>query len=145
MKKNIRKIILNNLRKGVLLLFMIIMTTLAVPANGQSSKSKAWTAPISADSLINPNSEEIDVGSKLFQQACAICHGESGKGDGIAGVALKPRPANLTEDSVQDQTEGELYWKISSGNTPMPAYEKVYSEEQRWSLVNYIKSFKKKR
>lgn len=123
------------------IVFLFLAIGMIEPVLGQSKSN--WIAPPESRTNNNPNTENFKIGEVLFQQACAICHGESGKGDGLAGLALKPRPANLTDNRIQQQTDGELYWKISTGKTPMPAYENVYSEEQRWSLVNYIRSLKK--
>ena len=36
-------------------------------------------------------------GKAMFSEYCAVCHGESGKGDGPAVQALKKRPADLTQ------------------------------------------------
>jgi len=74
---------------------------------------------------------------------CAICHGKKGKGDGVAGMALKPRPADFTKDVIQKQTDGAIYWKLTEGKAPMAAYKETLSEEQRWQLVNFIRSLRK--
>ncbi len=36
-------------------------------------------------------------GADLFKEYCAVCHGNSAKGDGPAAEALKKRPADLTQ------------------------------------------------
>ena len=53
---------------------------------------EAYDAPV-------PGLDAADVahGSQLFQTSCALCHGPAGKGDGPAGVALSPPPADLTD------------------------------------------------
>ena len=38
------------------------------------------------------------------------------------------------------ETDGELFWKISEGKTPMPGFGKEFSETDRWLLVNYIRT-----
>jgi mono/diheme cytochrome c family protein len=38
-------------------------------------------------------------GKELFLRRCASCHGEAGKGNGPAAVALKNPPADLTQIS----------------------------------------------
>ena len=35
--------------------------------------------------------------------------------DGPAGAALNPKPKDLAGKVVQAQTDGELFWKISTG------------------------------
>ncbi len=59
-----------------------------------------------------------------------------------AGVALKPRPANLTTSSVQSQTDGALFWKLSTGRTPTASRKEILNENQRWEIVNYIRKLK---
>ena len=104
-----------------------------------------WVAPLDAKETVNPyNGNQIAAqkGEMLFQKLCWTCHGKSGLGDGPAGKNLKPQPKNFRLNSVQDQSDGELYWKISNGKGMMLPYKHSLSEEQRWQLVNYIRSFK---
>jgi hypothetical protein len=42
-------------------------------------------------------------GKALFQQHCASCHGEDGKGAGPAAVAFKVQPPDLTALSRQNR------------------------------------------
>tara|TARA_Y100001934_G_C12198545_1_gene700008 strand:- start:584 stop:1081 length:498 start_codon:yes stop_codon:yes gene_type:complete len=105
-----------------------------------------WVAPKSADNLKNPfkgDETALKKGKITYQNMCAICHGDKGKGDGMAGMSLKPRPANFTSEKVQSQSDGALFWKLTTGRAPMAAYKDIISEEQRWQLVNYIRTFKK--
>lgn len=101
-----------------------------------------WAAPKSADLLKNPykgKAEAAAEGKKLYLKLCKICHGDRGKGDGIAGLSLKPRPKDFTLEKLQKQTDGAIFWKLTTGKSPMAAYEKILKEEQRWKLVNYIR------
>nr|WP_262918816.1 cytochrome c [Tunicatimonas sp. TK19036]WKN38622.1 cytochrome c [Tunicatimonas sp. TK19036] len=110
------------------------------------SQSSDWEAPKEADDLQNPlhqNSEATVEGKELYDKMCVICHGKKGKGDGVAGMNLSPRPTNLTSSSVQQQTDGVIYWKITEGRAPMASYKNTLEEEQRWQLVNYIRELGK--
>ncbi len=112
----------------------------------KSSAGKKWVAPESADKLKNPLANDTKAwakGKKTYDAMCAICHGTKGKGDGIAGMALKPRPADLTSKAVQEQSDGAIYWKITNGRPPMAAYKALLKDTQRWELVNYIRKLKK--
>lgn len=105
-----------------------------------------WVAPKSADAVKNPLKGNVSAtaeGKKLFAQMCAICHGNKGKGDGMAGMSLNPRPTNFTKESVQAQTDGAIYWKITEGRAPMASYKASLKDNQRWQLVNYIRTLKK--
>ncbi len=107
----------------------------------------SWVAPKSANSIKNPlkgNAAATTAGKKLFIQMCAICHGNKGKGNGVASASLNPKPANFTSERVQAQTDGALFWKMTNGNPPMASYKASLKENQRWQLVNYLRTFKKK-
>jgi mono/diheme cytochrome c family protein len=107
-----------------------------------TAQDGTWVAPASADQINNPfagNTDAIKAGKKLYNQNCSICHGAKGRGDGMAGMALKPRPADFTKDIVKNQTDGAIFWKITEGKAPMAAYKTTFSEEQRWQLVNYLR------
>lgn len=101
-----------------------------------------WIAPPEADKLINPykgNGAATSEGKKLYNLYCSICHGDLGKGDGIAGLALEPPPKDHTSKLVQDQSDGAIFWKLGEGRPPMASYRDALTEAQRWKLVNYIR------
>ncbi|MCB0669967.1 MAG: cytochrome c [Saprospiraceae bacterium] len=67
-----------------------------------------WKAPFNTNNLKNPYLEDADAasaGKALYKQFCAICHGDRGKGDGLAGMTLKPRPATFTKSEIELQTD----------------------------------------
>ena len=126
------------LRAALAVFCLILGTAILDNAYGQTP----WNSPPSANSLKNPyagNANATAAGKVLFKQLCAICHGDRGKGDGLAGMSLKPRPANFTRDAVQSQTDGAIFWKMTAGRAPMASYKSVLTEQQRWQLVNYIR------
>jgi putative copper export protein len=93
---------------------------------------------------IPPNIDSISQGQKLYVTNCMPCHGQSGKGDGPVGLTLSPRPADLTIHTAPGVHEdGQLWLWISDGfpGSVMPAFRG--SDEQRWHLVNYIRTLNK--
>ncbi|CAM2067817.1 Cytochrome c [Sulfidibacter corallicola] len=106
----------------------------------------AWVAPASAKTIQNPKAGDRQAsaakGKKVFQQRCTVCHGSHGKGDGPGGKALTPKPANLTSARVQNQADGELFWKISNGRGPMVSWQLILPEDDRWNLVNFLRTLK---
>jgi mono/diheme cytochrome c family protein len=107
---------------------------------------QTWTVPKQAEMMNNPivaNAESITKGQKIYKSLCASCHGVTGKGDVVAMQSLNPKPSNFTTDAFQHQTDGTVYWKLSEGRGVMAAYKNMLSEEQRWQVVNYLRSFKK--
>lgn len=111
-------------------------------ADTVSSTLPVWPVPAYASRKKNPipaSSAAIDAGSKLFVISCAPCHGAQGRGDGPAAAALNPRPANLSLPAMWQNTDGDLFYKLTTGKTPMPAFD-VLSETDRWDLVNFVRT-----
>ena len=107
------------------------------------AQSSDWKAPPYVANRPNPvpaNANTIALGQKLYVGNCMTCHGPSGKGDGPGAAALEKKPADLTARVKSGATDGELFWKISEGRSPMISWKGSLSETQRWELVNYIKS-----
>jgi mono/diheme cytochrome c family protein len=107
------------------------------------AQSSDWKAPPGAVNRPNPvaaNASALALGQKLYVGNCMMCHGQSGRGDGPGAAALEKKPADLTARVKGGATDGELFWKISEGRSPMISWKGSLSETQRWELVNYIKS-----
>ncbi len=122
--------------------FLLFIGTFTNQALAQST----WKAPADADKLENPyanDTKSAAKGKKLYKQMCAICHGVKGKGDGMAGASLTPKPANFTSDAIQSESDGAIYWKLTEGKAPMASYKDMLTEAQRWELVTYIRTLKK--
>ncbi len=110
------------------------------------AQSTPWVAPKDADNVKNPlagNTSVIVEAKTLYVANCGPCHGEKGKGDGPASQGLNPKPADHTSAGVQSQTDGAIFWKLTEGRTPMPGYKKIFSDQQRWELVNFIRTLAK--
>ncbi len=88
--------------------------------------------------------ESVDQGKTVFSYYCIQCHGAQGDGKGTVGQSFFPLPTNLANPAVQGQSDGELFHKISLGFKRHPPLASTVSEEDRWSAVNYIRSFLKK-
>ena len=108
----------------------------------------AWVAPASAAAKKNPvagNASAEAEGKKIYMTTCSPCHGPTGKGDGPAAAALNPKPANYTTSAIAAETDGSLFWKLSEGRGAMVAFKNTLSEEQRWSLIAYIRTLQGKK
>jgi mono/diheme cytochrome c family protein len=129
-------------QKSKTLSALIILAAIFISGTVRA-QSKPWVAPATNQSIKNPLSPDaaaLKDGKVLYITNCAPCHGEKGKGDGPAASALNPKPADHTSPALRNETDGSLFWKISEGRTPMPQYKKIFTETQRWELVNYIRS-----
>jgi mono/diheme cytochrome c family protein len=106
-----------------------------------------WVAPDDAKKVKNPvpaTAETLAAAQMLFQDNCVLCHGEKGVGDGPGAKTIKVKPANFTDPKVQSsETDGSLFWKMSNGRGPMPAWKDELTDKERWELVNYIRKLGK--
>lgn len=108
------------------------------PAHAQAP----WVAPASEKAKKNPlpsDKKTVEQGEKIAKVNCVSCHGSKGKGDGVAAAALNPKPADWTSKRVQDESEGEIFWKITTGRGAMPSWRHL-PENDRWAVVRYIRT-----
>lgn len=121
-----------------------ILIALAGFAMSGQLLAQEWKAPPTAVHRPNPipvNANTVALGGKLYAANCLMCHGASGRGDGPGGAALEKKPADLgARIRSTGESDGELFWKISEGKSPMVSWKSL-SETQRWELVNYIRTF----
>jgi mono/diheme cytochrome c family protein len=132
---------------GFFVLGCIGITSFTYNSKTDDPKQEKWKAPVWADTLKSHFPTEpltLEQGEELFMEYCSSCHGEAGYGDGAAGRALGAKPANFHDLEVTRQTDGALFWKLSTGRGNMPPFKDVFSEEQRWQLVGYLRKLTKK-
>jgi mono/diheme cytochrome c family protein len=130
----------HGLRQGAVALAVIVAAAVGVPALAYAQG--AWVAPAGEKDKKNPlpaDAQTVAQGKKVAEVNCVSCHGARGKGDGAAAVALNPKPADWTSAKVQSESDGEIFWKISTGRGAMPAWN-FLPERDRWALVRYIRS-----
>ncbi|UFI45139.1 cytochrome c/FTR1 family iron permease [Pseudomonas savastanoi] len=83
-------------------------------------------------------------GAPLYAQHCSVCHGDSGAGDGPAGIGLEPPPSNLRDSARLDRLSlYDLYNATGLGiaGTDMPAFADQLDDRQRWDIATYIAGF----
>ncbi len=88
-------------------------------------------------------------GEALYEQHCASCHGEDGRGTGPAAKGLAHAPADLTNHFHRAPGDGDgyLFWRVSKGGTvepfrsqksAMPAFKSILDPQQRWEVLTYV-------
>jgi len=93
---------------------------------------------------LEPTAESRASGQRLYEQHCAACHGAAGLGDGEAGAALNPAPANIALASkLPMASDAYLYWTIAEGGAPvgsaMPPFKATLSEDEIWHIIGYLR------
>ena len=84
--------------------------------------------------------ESVKAGGELYMVYCTPCHGTSGKGDGLVSAKFVP-PADLTNADLQ-KGRSDGYWQsyLSVGGAVMPSYGEALTAEERWHVVNYLRT-----
>src|SRR5262245_30592116 len=93
------------------------------------------TVPYTAASIVR--------GSAIYGKECEGCHGPEGRGVAAARPSRAQSPTDLNAKRVRDHPAGDLFWWISRGvrGSPMTGFEHRLSVEQRWDLVNLVRTF----
>jgi mono/diheme cytochrome c family protein len=91
---------------------------------------------------VPPTAEAIAVAKQDYVEHCRSCHGEKGDGKGEKAPELSVAPGDFTDArAMSSRTDGQLFWQITRGRLPMPAFEDKLTDQQRWQLVDYIRTF----
>ncbi len=126
---------------GTALVAAGLLIGMGVLAHGE----KDWPVPEEAKKLKNlvpPSEAALEAAQAIYVEKCLQCHGDTGNGQGPQAMMYDVKPANFTDaHMMREMTDGEIFWKMSEGRAPMPAFKKQLTEEQRWQLVHYIRTF----
>jgi mono/diheme cytochrome c family protein len=135
----------------------ILCLLVLVVAAGFSQERKENAAPQAPTNLVIPQEEvkrenpvkpteaSIADGKKLYGYQCAMCHGEKGDGKGDLAETMKLKMKDWTSpDTLKEFTDGTLNFLIEKGKGPMPGQEIRMKAEQKWNLINFIRSLSKK-
>src|SRR5215470_13243589 len=104
-----------------------------------------WQVPAAEKLRKNPlavTDANYNAAKPIYNEYCANCHGDSGKGDGSDAMMYDPAPSDLTDAAHMNKlSDGEIYYQITQGRKPMPSFRNKLTEEQRWQLVILVRSF----
>jgi mono/diheme cytochrome c family protein len=88
-------------------------------------------------------SAQLALGEETYKKTCVTCHGDTGKGDGLAAVALEQKPADFTDGAhaVYYSEQGRLFI-IRNGikDTPMVGWKGALNEEEILAVYGYVRS-----
>lgn len=88
-----------------------------------------------------PTDADVAQGARLYVQNCAVCHGTAHSTPNSIARGMGVRPPQFAKHGVDDDPEGETYWKIEHGIrfTGMPAYDKALDEHSIWQITYFMK------
>jgi mono/diheme cytochrome c family protein len=131
------------MRPVALLAAALIVWVLSAAWQATAAEDSAWNAPARAARKKNPvpsDDKSIAAGKTVFVKECQSCHGTAGKGDGPAAKDLEKGPGDLSSAKVQEQSDGAIFWKVTEGRKPMPSFSSTLSDDQRWQVINYVRT-----
>jgi mono/diheme cytochrome c family protein len=84
--------------------------------------------------------ELVRRGQQRYDITCAICHGKAGRGNGPVKAFGLMTVADLTNDTIKAQPDGQIFNTITHGKVTMGAYGPVVPVEDRWAIVTYVRA-----
>lgn len=121
----------------------------SAPSNQGAQAAVPAPSKIPPEAIKQPNpvkatAESIAAGKRMYGYDCAMCHGDTGDGKGDLAGDMKLQLSDFRDaKSLQDKTDGELFYVIKNGRGQMPPEGTRAKPEQIWNMVNYIRSMTK--
>jgi mono/diheme cytochrome c family protein len=110
----------------------------AVPVSGKEIVSQE----AELKNPVAPTAASLSQGKTLFDTNCAMCHGQTSAERGPVGKKLAPPPPGLDHDLVRSRSDSHIFKAITFGFGRMPAFKDKLMPEERWSLVNFLRTRK---
>lgn len=131
-----------------------------IPANADAAPSslETWMARTSLKATVSrempdePNpvpvtEQNLRDGIRLYARNCAVCHGSAKGNESRSPIAkgLYQKPPQLASHGVEDDPEGESFWKIKHGIrlTGMPSFGATLNDREMWTLALFLKHMDK--
>ena len=128
-------------------LFTGALVFFAVAAFNPFQQKKPWPVPDNYKSMKNPLASDpaaLTEGKALYTTHCKSCHGAKGLGDGTKAATLKTDAGDFSKADFQSQPDGALFYKTNEGREDMPSFKKkIPDADERWSIISYLRTFKK--
>jgi len=114
----------------------------------QAQAAPAAPTVIAGANLVNPEKPTAALLAEAKQHYgwdCAMCHGDTGKGDGSLAVSEHLTVPDFTNSAtLAGLKDGQIYTIIRKGTGKMPPEEKARANDATvWNLVNYLRSMSK--
>ncbi|HWK83062.1 MAG TPA: cytochrome c [Caldimonas sp.] len=131
-----------------------------IPANADSTPGslETWMARTSLNATLNRSApkeenpvpltdENLLRGVQLFGRNCSVCHGSASGAGAASPIArgLYQRPPQMATDGVEDDPEGQTFWKVKHGIrlTGMPSFAGTLTDPEIWTLALFLKHMDK--
>lgn len=104
-----------------------------IPAIQKDEKDPRWQTL---------NAEILSKGRDVYNMTCALCHGGVGNGKGVTKL-YGMNAANLHDDRIVAQPDGEIYNTIVHGKQAMKPYGHMIRPAERWAVVAYVRALQR--
>jgi cbb3-type cytochrome c oxidase subunit III len=140
---------------SVLATLLLIALVVTACSRDRQAEPAASLVPPFLDTPVASRPARTDAtlatGKALYDKNCAHCHGEQGDGNGFGAPHLSPAPRDFVAAQFKFRTTGtgalptddDLFRVVSRGlnGTGMPPWQYLLTDEERWAVVDYIKTF----
>lgn len=82
-------------------------------------------------------------GKERFNITCAMCHGATGAGDGVAKQLGLTTVVTLQDKRIRDMADGEIFDTITHGKNTMMAYGPNVPVQDRWAIIAYLRALQR--
>ncbi|GAB7088573.1 c-type cytochrome [Marinifilum fragile] len=130
---------MKNTIKNIAALFLIFIFS------GSLANAQGWSVPSSAKKKQNPyeaTAKNISSGKKIYNLNCKSCHGDPTMANMLPLAPVAPTDLGSQNFLVQS-SDGEIYYKVNKGQGAMPTFEKTLSDEDKWMVITFLRSFDK--
>jgi len=119
----------------------------AAAGSAQTEDDTPWLTEIPSE--VGVDRETYATGRRMFEIYCAVCHGPTGKGNGLATQRAQrilattwTPPSNINDPSLHREAypDGKLFSTISNGIRKMPGYASQIEVRDRWAIVAYVRA-----
>ena len=124
--------------KNKLSLLLLVAAIILVKSG---SYAQPWVVPDDYQKMTAPfifNATTKKAGEAIFIKNCKSCHGEPGKNN---PAKIIPVPKDPASKEYQNQTDGSLFYKLTTGRGPMPSFANILKEEERWQVLSFVRTF----
>jgi mono/diheme cytochrome c family protein len=139
----------------LILVSTLILFILDIPGEGQKQpsggpQSKGGKAGFLLPETHTPLTFAEQKGKSLFDYYCAICHGDTGNGDGFNSFNLTKQPAKLADPSLMAKlSDAQITAVIKKGgaalnlSTQMPSWGDLFKPSEIPALIAYVRTLSK--
>lgn len=131
-----------------LFLLLALVLVLAAASLALVQYAREWSPAAKARKMKNPfpaTPTALAAARLSYMEHCQNCHGEKGDGKGQKAAELSVAPMDFTDPRQMGAlADGQLFEEITKGQLPMPAFEDKLTDQERWQLVDYVRTFASK-